>query len=86
MVTSIVGLPNVLNSLPLLPSGIAPSSLIDSNGGNWVNTYTCGTLDEARSVGIALRTHYSNSAGNGGPGNQIRIVTLSTTAGGVHHW
>jgi hypothetical protein len=48
-----------------------------------VQFYTFNTPTHAFATAIALRTHYANPAGGGGPGAAQHIAHITTTAGGM---
>jgi hypothetical protein len=76
----------VIGALPANYFPIAPISYPDANGNAWTSLYQCATMGQARTLGVAFRTHFADSAGNGGLGPQVRVLCFTTTAGGLHEY
>jgi len=87
-VPHVVGaVPPIIATLPALTA--QPVNLPDFPGGApWAGIYRMATIQEARMVAVALRTHLAAPPGGigGGAGPAHRICVFSTTGGGFERF
>jgi hypothetical protein len=84
------GFDQVLANLPSFPSGVVPAATpVPGAAGAPAlavpNLLTTGNNAESMAVGAALRTHFADPRGGGGPGPALHLVSFATN-GQLSFW